>query len=288
MEKKSEFQINLLKEYNDYWGLDNMGINEINEFLEVYLEKIKNLEDKNYLIKFIELYNNYWAYDEISISNIEEFLNHNQFKYENTFIESLNKAIKKQLLLNIKEIQKQIETKKISKELNIKIEKYEKKTGFKYDDILDNISKNQIAASFLAKDPLKQNLAEQIQIDYYNKKYNRKIIKLSQTGLNAIRIKDGKFINDNDENSTKSIDGFDKDDNVYYYCKYTNEKGGAQDNQFKDLVHFINECNKYCDKNDEDIKFVVLISGHYYTDKRINQLKKNVKFTNNILIEYLN
>jgi len=70
----------------------------------------------------------------------------------------------------------------------------------------------------------------------------------------------------------------------YYYAKYTNEEGGAQDNQYKDAVSFIDQANLYYKKNKfSDIKFILILDGNYYI-KKMNDIKKLINHSN-ILVE---
>lgn len=203
------------------------------------------------------------------------------------FSSILKQEIKQKYMNNIEEVQKEVLFGKISSELILKIKNHSYKTGLDEDLIIQSIKTDKVAASHFAKDPLKQNIAEPLQIKIYNEKFNTKIVKLSNNGKNAVWLKDGLLLNKKEETATKSMDGFDEENENYYYCKYTNEKGGAQDNQYKDLIKFVIECNKYCEKNTDKKCFSVLISGSYYTSLKIEQLEKNIKYKDRIKICYL-
>jgi hypothetical protein len=203
------------------------------------------------------------------------------------FSSILKQEIKQKYMNNIEEVQQEVLSGKISSELKLKIKNHSDKTGLDEDLIIQSIKTDKVAASHFAKDPLKQNIAEPLQIKIYNEKFNTKIVKLSTNGKNAVWLKDGLLLNKKQETATKSMDGFDEENENYYYCKYTNEKGGAQDNQYKDLIKFVIECNKYCEKNTDKKCFSVLISGSYYTSLKIEQLEKNIKYKDRIKICYL-
>jgi len=210
---------------------------------------------------------------------------HSKKKMEPTdFSSRLKQEIKQKYMNNIEEVQQEVISGKISNELKLKIKNHSDKTGLDEELIIQSIKTDKVSASHFAKDPLKQNIAEPLQIQIYNEKCNTKIVKLPNNGKNAVWLKDGLLLHKKQETATKSMDGFDEENDNYYYCKYTNEKGGAQDNQYKDLINFILECNKYCDKNMDKKCFSVLISGSYYTSSKIEQLEKNIKYKERIKI----
>ena len=53
--------------------------------------------------------------------------------------------------------------------------------------------------------------------------------------------------------------------------KYINEKsGGAQDNQFNDIITFL----KNCENNNLPCNFFAIVDGGYFTESKMNILKK--------------
>jgi len=165
-----------------------------------------------------------------------------------------------------------------------KVKSYCEKWGDDFDSVLNEIITNDRFARFFIKDPKKQNVYEMIFLNHVNDiGYN--ISKLTSHGKNAVCLdNDGNIVYGSSKiNTTKSMD-FIGDDNgniTYYYHKYTNESGGAQDNQYSDVVHFITNASK--NKNGNTL-FVAVCDGDYYTDNKIKELKSicgnNVKVMN--------
>ena len=79
---------------------------------------------------------------------------------------------------------------------------------------------------------------------------------------------------------TKSLDFYDKNTNTYFYAKFINENGGAQDNQFRDIKNFIEIANKISTLSN-CYKFCAVISGEYLK-------KKNGKIKIKTLRNYYN
>jgi hypothetical protein len=148
-----------------------------------------------------------------------------------------------------------------------KVESYCEKWGDDFDSVINEIITNDRFARFFIKDPKKQNVYESIFLNHVNGiGYN--ISKLTSHGKNAVCLdNDGNIVYGSSKiNTTKSMDFIGKDDDgniTYYYHKYTNEAGGAQDNQYNDVVHFLTNASK----NNDDITFVAVCDGNYYKDK---------------------
>ena len=161
-----------------------------------------------------------------------------------------------------------------SKWLSDKINNYCKKWG--YDKVVEaglfnKILEDSFYATQFARDPLKQNFAENFQLEFLKKYKKTDIKKLPSHGKKAYYLIDGKLITNETKkpiggDATKSIDFIH--DNEYYYAKYTNEDGGAQDNQFKDGCLFIQQADKYCSNIKDDKKFILLVDGAYYDRKK--------------------
>ena len=53
--------------------------------------------------------------------------------------------------------------------------------------------------------------------------------------------------------------------------------GGAQDNQFADVIHFLNNACLYAANHIDNVRFVALVDGEYYkTEDKINKLNNYV------------
>jgi|APSaa5957512535_1039671.scaffolds.fasta_scaffold74728_2 hypothetical protein len=143
-------------------------------------------------------------------------------------------------------------------------------------DVLSEITKSGLVASFFAKDPKKQNISEKAQMDYLKQKLNRDVSKPSCLYIMA----DGKIerhVKHPPGATAKSID-FQSIDNScgdecqeYYFAKVTEQGGGAQDNQWADVRSFIDGAKKNLEiikseKGDYSSgpKFIAIVDGHFY------------------------
>lgn len=125
-----------------------------------------------------------------------------------------------------------------------------------------------MVASKFCKDPSKQNVSEILAEKILGVK------KLPSSGKNCIRFNDNGEIVYNKELNTKSADFFYN--GFYATQKYTNENGGAQDNQFADVVDFLKRGSiKY--------KIMAIVDGAYWDDKK-EILKNEFKNNKNVLI----
>ena len=196
------------------------------------------------------------------------------------FCQLIDERRKKLLKNNINSVMKDASKTPIPDYLKNKIENECKRKGYNYDDILNKIKVDEMYASFFAKDPLKQNLAEKLQLEILSK--TNKIEKLSSNGENAKYLSNGELLTNLSNkpiiNSTKSLDFYDSSTNTYYYCKYINEDGGAQDNQYDDSKKFILNVNLYYKNNiNSNIKFILLIDGNYFNQNRKKELNNLVE-----------
>lgn len=169
--------------------------------------------------------------------------------------ENFNKLFKKMLKIrwqhNIETVMKDANKKQIPNYIKTKIINESRKKGLSYKNILNFLKTHLEYASTLAKDPLKQNLAEIVQLELLNKKFNNKIIKLPTSGKGAVYLCKSQLISGNNIDkylnvlTTKSMDFYNESEKTYYYAKYINQAGGAQDNQYNDIKSMIKEINKY-------------------------------------------
>jgi hypothetical protein len=158
------------------------------------------------------------------------------------------------------------------------------------EDVENLVRENEIAALFFCKDPKKQNISETTQLGYMEE-HGYTLEKLPGNGgywlLNA-KMGSGK----QEAGATKTIDY--KFKNHYFCAKHTMGKGGAQDNQCKDVYHFLKEAKEYVEKNNDGLVFVALVDGNYYEKniKKLEDLKSfecdRIKvFNSDTLLEYL-
>lgn len=204
---------------------------------------------------------------------------------------------KKQLIwqiniTNVKNIATGIINEKISKSdkevicLLKKIRNAQERTGgaITETEILQSIISNNTAAFAFAKDPLKQNFAENFQFTWlHSNKKKYALHKLPSGRSGAIYLVDGELITGltkkpTGSNSTKSIDF--NNNNEYYYAKHTEICGGAQDNQCEDGKKFVEQANKYCSKHKDNKVFILLIDGAYYTEEKKQKIRSIVSEEN--------
>lgn len=170
---------------------------------------------------------------------------------------------------NIQQVISDAQKDPIPKYLHKKITNESIRKGYSYDSILNMIRSNEMYASFFAKDPLKQNIAEKIQFEKLKTRF-QDIIKLPHTGPNAFYFSNGEITNVRAKSDTKSFDF--RSNNKFFYAKYTNEGGGAQDNQFHDLKIFLENSKKYVSTHENDYEFIAVVDGNYYSDTKFAEL----------------
>lgn len=134
--------------------------------------------------------------------------------------------------------------------------------------IREEILRSDVVASKFCKDPSKQNISEILAEKILGVK------KLPGSGKNCIRFNDNGEIVYNKRLNTKSADFFYN--GFYATQKYTNENGGAQDNQFADVVDFLK-------RGSIKHKVMAIVDGAYWDDKK-EILKNEFKNNKNVLI----
>lgn len=142
-----------------------------------------------------------------------------------------------------------------STEYLYKINNYCSKYGFDTNVIKERIMNDDIIASFFIKDPFKQNFIEELIAVLL------KVKKIPQSGKNCIRFNsNGDICSMKTAAATKAVDFILND--RFITQKYTRGTGGAQDNQFQDVVNFLDIGSK---KN----KVGALVDGSYWDEKRV-------------------
>lgn len=159
-------------------------------------------------------------------------------------------------------------------DVQFKIANYAEKHGFEAEDIKERIKSDDLVASFFAKDPSKQNFTEKLVAELLNTK------TLPQSGKNCIR-----FNNNGDICSTKSANTSKSADfligNVYITQKYTRSTGGAQDNQYADVVDFLS-------KGSKKYNVAAIVDGSYWDNSKRQELKNFFNNNNNVQILSMN
>ena len=175
---------------------------------------------------------------------------------------------KKQIHNNINILINDISKQKLPRYLIIKLKNFINK--YQLEDTIEDLKKEIINDKYLqclfSKDILKQNFCENCQYEYI-RNHDVNISKLPQTGPESLRIYNNKIIKHNIGcNSSKSID-FEDDYKNYIFAKYIERAGGAQDNQYREVLTTINQCR------DMEDYFIFLVDGKYFTTKRKEYLK---------------
>ena len=183
------------------------------------------------------------------------------------FTEQVEEAKKLQRRLNIDEIRNSLGERWVRTKINNHIEKF---NGlFTYKDIVEQIKTNDIVASMFCKDPSKQNISE---------KMAEKILgvpKLPANGANSIRFTpEGKLTGVKNIGVSKSADFLFN--GIYFTQKYTAESGGAQDNQYNDVVDFLV-------KGSINYKVGAIVDGKYWDQKR-DALREHFKDNPNVVV----
>lgn len=131
----------------------------------------------------------------------------------------------------------------------------------------------------LGKDPLRQNLSEEIQekVALNNGVFMK---KLPQSGKNSLHVFNGKILKKcelSDEEkglASKALDFqiINTDKYIYTYNKYNKWVGGSTDDVKKDIRKLIDEFLKVDDKS---IKLIIILDGYYWELNRIDFIKYN-------------
>lgn len=138
------------------------------------------------------------------------------------------------------------------------------------DEIKERIMNDDLTASFFAKDPSRQNFTEKVisQVIKATKGVSKFEDLPSSTCWYLING-EVKFLTERPV-GIKNIDyTFNHGGRRFVATqKYTKDNGGAQDNQFNDVITFLNHSIGLT-----DITAVAIVDGPYYTEWRLAQLK---------------
>jgi hypothetical protein len=197
---------------------------------------------------------------------------------DETFESLLLKQRREKIRMNIENIMKDAMKVPLANYIKTKIDRECILKGFNRRDILYKIQTDRHFASFFIKEPMKQNIGENLQLELLRRRYPD-AIKLPASGPDAFYISTIGIVSNT--KSSKSFDFFhtsSDDKKVFYVCKYTHEEGGSQDNQcieVKQYIHSINNCT------DDTIHFILLLDGDYWKKRweGLNILNQNKNCT---------
>jgi hypothetical protein len=177
------------------------------------------------------------------------------------------------------------------KDLMKKIETYRKnlteteQEEISVDDILQKIQNDSMFRAVFRKAPTRQNIAENVQIEWI-KRFVPDTLKLNPNV-------GGRYISGGDmhvvaskiarpENSTKTFDTYSSATNTYGILKLTKIAGGAQDNQYHDVKSFIRHIVSYFQAHpDASEKFKFYLDGGYYSSDKRTELNSMIPPTYN-------
>lgn len=175
-------------------------------------------------------------------------------------------------------------------------EKRDKKYAEEHDVSLSYVRyKKRTDTGFLllfAKNPTRETIHQTYAIEAIkqNLPYFSSFRALPAGGKNALYIISGEISGQEARKKTKravkSIDAEGvitaggKDIRIYFSLKYTKDAGGAQDNQYGDLITFLKEGAK---NKEKDVLFIAIADGEYYKKKETKYAEKEES-----RLEYLN
>lgn len=166
------------------------------------------------------------------------------------FEELVKKKEKQMLQNNLKDLRVNIN----NDDYQLKIRNYCEKFGFSSQEVKDQIMINDLVASFFIKDPAKQNFTEKLVGEIL------KTTTLPQAGKNCIRFdSNGDICSKKTPDTTKSADFYIN--NMYITQKYTRGDGGAQDNQYNDVIDFLR-------KGSIKHQVAAIVDGSFWDSKR--------------------
>lgn len=151
--------------------------------------------------------------------------------------------------------------------LDEKIDTYCKRTGFDRNDVVREIEKNDYFRSTFAIDPKKQNLYENVAAGYIESIEG--VTEFDKLSTGALYVSSGGVVTKAQKkqmgsaSTTKTIDFTWKFAGKRFYAshKYTEQEGGMQGSQYKDLLAFIAEANK---TTLSDTYFLAIADGDFY------------------------
>lgn len=142
-----------------------------------------------------------------------------------------------------------------------------------FDEIKNLIMTNDLIASFFIKDPSKQNISEKMFADIVSSIDGVENFEDLPSSTN-LYLQNGKLVRLQERPmNLKTVDYIFNYKDRRYICtqKYTNEAGGAQDNQYHDVAVFLQNS---LGLSYEDGVAVALVDGDYYTEDKIHALQQ--------------
>lgn len=213
----------------------------------------------------------------------EYYKNYSILQYKTKNIPEVKKAAKRLLDTSDSKNDKWLLTKVIN---------HIKRTGIEYtsDDVLKQITQNDLIASQFCKSAAKQNSSEKCQLDYIKEYKNINLENLSAGGTNTWR-----FVSNTGEfKQTPKVEGKTSHSFDFRYrgkydyfimAKVTTTQGGGQNQQRQEMLDIIDDMKMFYVKNpDSNIRFVLLLDGDSYDGEGMTPFIKKAKSENRIFI----
>jgi len=206
------------------------------------------------------------------MKNFEEFYKKQIFdRWEKNYIDCIETA------KNIKNSQYNVEEKKLTEKIDNSINRGEWGSEMTKDIIIDKIiSTDVFAVNRFSKTPHRQNISEECQLNYINEHKDVAIKK----HCNDLRFTNGGSMITEGKISGANSKSFDyelvsENTDIYYGTgKVTNSVGGHQDNVEEEVIKYLTDCVNYVRFHEDNIKFFILIDGNFWTEEKVNKLKK--------------
>lgn len=172
--------------------------------------------------------------------------------------------------INMEELREEISEKWVDTKINNHLER-NPHLALSNQKIKELIIENDLVASFFAKDPSRQNFTEKIISKTINSIEGVENFEDLPSSTYWYLV-DGKVVKLKSRPiGIKNIDYIFSFRGQRFVCtqKYTKDAGGAQDNQFNDIVSFLQQSLNM----EEGTIAVAIIDGAYYTKEKIEKLR---------------
>ena len=193
-----------------------------------------------------------------------------------TYSEYLEEYRKKLIETNNRNVIKDAENKDhnlIQKIKNFRNNKLlcEERDNLSVDLILQKIKDDVFYRSIFRKEPSRQSIHEKTQYDYIKKYLYGDVVKLKDNTYITKTTIQNNIIRSSD--SSKTFDVYIPSKKCYGILKYIELNGGAQDNQYKDVVIFLENIISYLNNNSEQIfSFSFFLDGKFFTEEKFEKL----------------
>jgi hypothetical protein len=199
---------------------------------------------------------------------------------DETFASFLAAENKRYLEANDREVRRQAEVR--DPDLIVRLENYrrDKMTDaecetYGMEQMLADIMTNVFIRSHFRKDPVRQSLHENSQIAWLQRRIPD-LVKLP-AGKGGTYFYEGRLstVHPRPAAASKTLDVWSAATQTYGVLKYSTTAGGAQDNQYNDVKHFIREAVRYLTEGGVET-FIMWLDGPYYTTKKYETLRDMV------------